>query len=99
MLTSTFPALGDGNDSFNVLQNKCNMELNGESGDDHFNVRSFMVIAEDGSVEAPELGNTTNIDGGPDSNTLTVSKPKLNRCSAFAKRLIAKLSYYLDCWN
>lgn len=49
------------------------MELNGESGDDHFNVRSFMVVGQDGSVEAPELGNTTNIDGGPGSNTLTVS--------------------------
>ena len=61
MLTLIFPDLGDGNDSFNVLQNKCNMELNGESGDDHFNVRSFMVIAEDGSVEAPERWETLQI--------------------------------------
>lgn len=48
---------GDGEDSFDVLRNKCILDLNGESGDDSFVVRSFiMAVADDGSLEEPLLG-------------------------------------------
>jgi hypothetical protein len=49
--------LGDGDDAYDILRNKCILDLNGESGDDAFLVRSFiMVVADDGSLVDPELG-------------------------------------------
>jgi hypothetical protein len=49
---------GHGDDVFDVLRNKCILDLNGESDDDSFTVRSFIaaVIADDGSLLDPELG-------------------------------------------
>jgi hypothetical protein len=48
---------GSGNDAYDVLRNKCILDLNGESGDDAFVVRSFiMAVADDGSLEDPNLG-------------------------------------------
>lgn len=46
---------------------KCNIELDGERGRDVFFVRSFIWVInpEDGSIEAPSLGNAT-IRGGED---------------------------------
>ena len=58
---------GNGNDFYDILRNKCNIELDGERGRDVFVVRSFIWVInpEDGSIEAPSLGNAT-IRGGED---------------------------------
>jgi hypothetical protein len=48
---------GHGEDFYDILRNKCILDLNGEAGDDSFVVRSFvMVVADDGSLEYPNLG-------------------------------------------
>lgn len=48
------------------------MDLNGESGDDNFIVRSFIaVIAEDGSYAEPDVGEV-NIKGGEDDDRIFV---------------------------
>ena len=49
---------GDGNDFYDVLRNKCSMDLNGESGNDTFVFRSFIMVVADngGSLEDPMLG-------------------------------------------
>jgi hypothetical protein len=52
---------GQGDDFFDVLRNKCNMELDGEAGSDVFIVRSFI----DGSLEDQTLGYA-KIRGGED---------------------------------
>ena len=52
LLTCLLKFTGQGNDFFDVLRNKCNMELDGESGNDVFIVRSFI----DGSLEDQTLG-------------------------------------------
>ena len=54
---------GEGKDTYDVLHNKCNLELDGGSGDDLFIVRSFIQVAVDGSIEDLQRGNTT-IRGG-----------------------------------
>lgn len=43
---------GSGDDKYDILRNKCVLDLNGESGEDSFVVRSFiMAVANDGSLE------------------------------------------------
>ena len=37
-----------GNDFFDVLRNKCVLDLNGESGDDSFTIRSFLLAFDPG---------------------------------------------------
>jgi len=56
---------GPGNDTFDVLRNKCILDLNGESGDDSFVVRSFAAALEDGELKDPSLGkvNLTGLEG------------------------------------
>lgn len=55
---------GKGNDTFDVHRNKCNIELDGEMGNDAFVVRSFIyVTAEGNSPQELQLGNAT-IRGG-----------------------------------
>lgn len=49
--------IGHGDDAYDILRNGCNLELDGESGDDVFVVRSFAVVeAEDNSMDDPRLG-------------------------------------------
>ena len=57
MLHCDYNFLGVGDDIFDVLRNKCILDLNGESGDDSFVVQLFvMAVAYDGSLEDPSLG-------------------------------------------
>lgn len=63
---------GGGDDVFDVLRNRCILDLNGESGDDSFIVRSFIaVIAEDGSYVEPDVGEV-KIEGGEDNDLFYV---------------------------
>eukprot|EP00956_Cyclotella_meneghiniana_P044528 scaffold321642_cov83-Cyclotella_meneghiniana.AAC.1 len=58
---------GSGNDAYDVLRNKCILDLNGESGDDAFVVRSFIVALTDNGLEDTSRGNVT-LKGGDDGN-------------------------------
>ena len=61
-----------GNDFFDVLRNKCFLDLNGMSGDDGFVVRSFIAaIAEDGTLVDPKLGKV-KAAGGDDTDIVEV---------------------------
>ena len=64
---------GGGNDFFDVLRNKCFLDLNGMSGDDGFVVRSFIAaVADDGRLIDPELGRV-KVAGGDDTDTVEIS--------------------------
>eukprot|EP00957_Ditylum_brightwellii_P205962 15346160-Ditylum_brightwellii.AAC.1 len=67
---------GGGNDKFDVLRNECILDLNGESGDDFFVVRSFIaVIADDGeTLLNPELGKIS-LFGGDEDDIFDVQEP------------------------
>lgn len=60
---------------FDILRNKCILDLNGESGDDSFTVRSFIAaIADDNeTLIDPELGNVT-LFGGDDNDSFNIDK-------------------------
>ena len=47
---------GSGNDAYDVLRNKCILDLNGGSGDDAFVVRSFIVALTDNGLEDTSRG-------------------------------------------
>jgi len=68
---------GFGNDTFDVLRNKCVLDLNGDSGNDNFVIRSFVApeILPNGtindvtnSIGIKTCGSTTMEDRGEDFN-------------------------------
>ena len=59
---------GYGGDFFDILRNKCILDLNGEAGDDSFVVRSFIpVITETGEL-AYDIGQA-NLKGNSEECT------------------------------
>ena len=74
---------GGGNDFFDVLRNKCFLDLNGMSGDDGFVVRSFIAaVADDGSLMDPGVGRV-KVAGGDDADTVEISSDSSQNLTEF----------------
>ena len=54
---------GYGGDYFDILRNKCILDLNGESGDDSFTVRSFIAVVTDSGDLLYNTTGKTNLHG------------------------------------
>jgi len=65
---------GHGNDDFDVLRNKCILDLNGESGDDSFTVRSFASAIVEGNLSHSEIGRV-NVFGDEDNDEVSIEQP------------------------
>lgn len=68
-----------GNDLFEVLRNVNFLDLNGESGDDVFIVRSFLalVVNQDGSLGESDSEKLTIGGGGDDDEITVVGDPEI----------------------